>query len=113
MFFCSKGIKAGGLEFGCMGCCLPVGSAMSRKALFVRWPPDFSIFYLRSVGKIGVNRVRVDTNYTILTNLAHARMLSDGEIGRPLLDEGYRPEIPWAGMHGWEEGKANHPKEVP
>ena len=40
-------------------------------------------------------------------------MLSDGEIGRPLLDEGYRPEIPWAGMHGWEEGKANHPKEVP
>ena len=65
MFFCSKGIKAGGLEFGCMGCCLPVGSAMSRKALFVRWPPDFSIFYLRSVGKIGVNRVRVDTNYTI------------------------------------------------
>ena len=48
-----------------MGCCLPVGSEMSRKALFVRWPPDFSIFYLRSVGKIGVNRVRVDTNYTI------------------------------------------------
>ena len=40
-----------------MGCCLPVGSAMSRKALFVRLPPDFSIFYLRSVGKIGVNRV--------------------------------------------------------
>ena len=35
-------------------------------------------------------------------------MLSDGEIGWPLLDEGYRPEIPWAGMHGWEEGKANH-----
>ena len=33
-------------------------------------------------------------------------MLSDGEIGRPLLDEGYRPEIPWAGMHGWEEGKS-------
>ena len=40
-------------------------------------------------------------------------MLSDGEIGRPLLDEGYRPEIPWVRMHGWEEGKANHPKEVP
>ena len=48
------GIKAGGFEFGCVGCCLPVGSAMSRKLLFVRWPPDFSITELRSVGKIGV-----------------------------------------------------------
>ena len=75
------GIKAGGFEFECVGCCLPVGSAMSRKVLFVRWPPDFSITYLRSVGKI------------IYTNLAHAPMLSDGEIGWPLPDEGYRPEI--------------------
>ena len=51
------GVKAGGFEFGSVGCCLPVGSAMSRKVLFVRWPPDFSITYLRSVGKIGVNRI--------------------------------------------------------
>ena len=36
-------IKAEGFEFGCVGCCLPVGSAMARKVLFVRWPPDFSI----------------------------------------------------------------------
>ena len=44
-FFFSVGIikKAGGFEFGCVGCCLVVGSAMSRKVLFVRWPPDFSI----------------------------------------------------------------------
>ena len=44
MFFFSVGIKAGGFEFECVGCCLPVGtSAMSRKVLFVRGPPDFSI----------------------------------------------------------------------
>ena len=44
VFFFSVGFKAGGFEFGCVGCCLPVGSsAMSRKVLFVRWPPDFSI----------------------------------------------------------------------
>ena len=42
--FFSVGIKAGGFEFGCVGRCLPVGtSAISRKVLFVRWPPDFSI----------------------------------------------------------------------
>ena len=52
------GIKAGGFEFGCVGCCLPVStSAMSRKVLFVRWPPDFSITYHRSAGKIDVNRI--------------------------------------------------------
>ena len=45
-------------------------------------------------------------------NLARAPMLSDGEIWRPLPDEGYRPEKLWAGM-GWEERKTNHPKEVP
>ena len=33
-------------------------------------------------------------------------MLSDGEMWRPLPDEGYRPEIPWAGMR-WEERKIN------
>ena len=49
----------------------------------------------------------------IYTNLAPAPMLSDGEIGRPLPDEGYRPEKLWAGMHGREEGKTNHPKQVP
>ena len=38
-FFFSVGIKGGGFEFGCLGCCLPVGSsAMSRTR-----PPDFSI----------------------------------------------------------------------
>ena len=89
------GIKDGGFEFGCVGCCLPVGSAMSRKVLLVRWPADFSITKLRSVG-----------------NLAHAPMLSDGEIGQPLPGEGYRPEILWAGMKR-EERKTNHPKEVP
>ena len=51
-------IKAGGFALGCVGCCLPVGSAMSRKVLFVRWPPDFSISYKHgSVGNIGVNRI--------------------------------------------------------
>ena len=55
------GIKAGGFKFGCVGCCLPVGSAMSRKVLFVRWPPDFSITYLRSVGKIGVSKIGVNS----------------------------------------------------
>ena len=39
-------------------------------------------------------------------------MLSDGEIWRPLPDEGYRPDILWAEM-GWEERTTNHPKEVP
>ena len=42
-FFFSVGIKAGGFEFGCVGCCLLVGGAMSRKALFICWLPDFSI----------------------------------------------------------------------
>ena len=38
------GIQAGGFEFGCVGRCRPVGtSAISRKVLFVRWPPYFSI----------------------------------------------------------------------
>ena len=42
--FFSVGIQAGGFEFGCVGRCLPVGtSAISRKVLFVRWPPYFSI----------------------------------------------------------------------
>ena len=36
-------------------------------------------------------------------------MLSDGEIWWPLPDEGYRPDILWAGMR-WEERKTNHPK---
>ena len=50
------GIKAGGFEFGCVGCCLPVGTtATSRKVLFVRWPPDFSITQHRSASKIDVN----------------------------------------------------------
>ena len=35
-------------------------------------------------------------------------MLSDGEMWRPLPDEGYRFEILWAGI-GWEERKTNHP----
>ena len=43
MFFFSVGIKAGGFEFGCVGRRLPVGSAMSRKVLFVRWQPDFPV----------------------------------------------------------------------
>ena len=43
LFFFSVGIKAGGFEFGCVGCCLRVGSGMPPKVLFVRWPPDFSI----------------------------------------------------------------------
>ena len=31
-------LRLGVFEFGCVGCCLPVGtSAMSRKVLFVRW----------------------------------------------------------------------------
>ena len=38
--------------------------------------------------------------------------ISDGEIWRPLPDEGYRPDILWAGMR-WEERKTNHPKEGP
>ena len=50
--------------------------------------------------------------YPIYSNLARAPMLSDGEIWRPLPDEGYRPEKLLAGM-GWEERKTNHPKEVP
>ena len=35
-------------------------------------------------------------------------MLSDGEIWRPLPDEGYRFEILWARMR-WEERETNHP----
>ena len=35
-------------------------------------------------------------------------MLSDGEMWRPLPNEGYRPEILWARMR-WEETKTNHP----
>ena len=50
--------------------------------------------------------------YPIYINLARAPMLSDGEIWRPLPDEGYRPEMLWAGM-GWEETKTHHPKDVP
>ena len=42
-FFFSVGIKAGGFEFGHVGCCLLVGSAMSQKVLFICWLPDFSI----------------------------------------------------------------------
>ena len=38
------------------------------------------------------------------------KILREEEIWRPLPDEGYRPEILWAGMR-W--GKTNHPKEVP
>ena len=30
------GSKAGGLEFGCVAVCLPVGSGMSRKVLLIR-----------------------------------------------------------------------------
>ena len=50
--------------------------------------------------------------YPIFINLARAPMLSDGEIWRPLPDEGYRPGILWARMET-EERKTNHPKEVP
>ena len=54
------GIKAGGFEFGCVGCCLPVGTtATSRKVLFVRWPPDFSITQHGSASKIDVNWILV------------------------------------------------------
>ena len=56
--------------------------------------------------------LKVAVQYPIYINLARAPMLSDGEILRPLPDEGYRPEKLWAGM-GWEERKPNHPKEVP
>ena len=55
--------------------------------------------------------LEVAVQYPIYINLARAPMLSDGEIWRPLPDEGYRPEKLWAGM-GWEERKPNHPKEV-
>ena len=44
--------------------------------------------------------LEVAVQYPIYIN-ANA-MLSDGEIWRPLPDEGYRPEKLWAGM-GWEE----------
>ena len=56
--------------------------------------------------------LEVAVQYPVYINLARAPMLSDGEIWRPLPDEGYRPEKLWAGM-GWEERKPNHPKEVP
>ena len=56
--------------------------------------------------------LKVAVQYPIYIILARAPMLSDGEILRPLPDEGYRPEKLWAGM-GWEERKPNHPKEVP
>ena len=39
-------------------------------------------------------------------------MLSDGEIWRPLPDEGYKHEILWAGDEVGRE-KTNLPKEVP
>ena len=38
------GVLSLGFEFGSVLCCLPVDtSAMSRKVLLVRWPPNFSI----------------------------------------------------------------------
>ena len=56
--------------------------------------------------------LEVAVQYPVYINLARAPMLSDGEIWRPLADEGYRPRILWARM-GREERKTNHPKEVP
>ena len=50
-------LRLGVLSLGVWGVVFLLVSAMSRKVLFVRWPPDFSITQLRSVGKIGVNRI--------------------------------------------------------
>ena len=46
--------------------------------------------------------------YPIYTSLAHAPMLSDGEIWRPLPDEGYMPDT-----MGWDEvgREKNKPSE--
>ena len=56
--------------------------------------------------------LKVAVQYPIYINLARAPMLTDGDIWRPLPDEGYKHEILWAGDEVGRE-KTNLPKEVP
>ena len=64
------------------------------------------------------NKLRWSGQIVLLEKVSYLHQSCPGSyakwwrIWRPLPDEGYRPEMLWAGM-GWEETKTNHPKDVP